>query len=140
MYLARCAAEQDEVPVGSVVVDARGELLGEGWNQPISNCDPTAHAEIIAIRAAAQRLDNYRLTGTTLYVTLEPCQMCAGAMVHARIQRLIFGARDPKRGAVESVANSFEASGLNHRLIVQGGVRERDCAGQLQEFFRSRRG
>lgn len=137
--LAGCAADQDEVPVGAVVVDAGGALLGEGWNRPISSCDPTAHAEIVAMRAAAQRLGNYRLTGTTLYVTLEPCQMCAGAMVHARIRRLVFGAYDPRRGAVESIAASLEAPELNHRVAILGGVLQESCAARLQDFFRSRR-
>lgn len=139
MQLARCGADQDEVPVGAVVVDADGRLLGEGWNRPISTCDPTAHAEIVALRAAARCVDNYRLTGTTLYVTLQPCQMCAGAMIHARIQRLVFGAHDPRRGAVESVATTFEAPELNHRVSMLGGVLQDACAKQLQEFFRSRR-
>ena len=125
--------------MGAVVVDANGALLGEGWNRPISTCDPTAHAEIVAMRAAAQRLGNYRLTGTTLYVTLEPCQMCAGAMVHARIQRLVFGAYDPRRGAVESIARTFEAPELNHRVAMLGGVLQDDCATRLQDFFRLRR-
>ena len=137
--LAGCAADQDEVPVGAVVVDAGGALLGEGWNRPISSCDPTAHAEIVAMRAAAQRLGNYRLTGTTLYVTLEPCQMCAGAMVHARIQRLVFGAHDPRRGAIESIARTLEAPELNHRVAILGGVLQDGCAARLQDFFRSRR-
>lgn len=125
--------------MGAVVVDADGALLGEGWNRPISSCDPTAHAEIVAMRAAAQRVGNYRLTGTTLYVTLEPCQMCAGAIVHARIQRLVFGACDPRRGAVESIARTFEAPELNHRVDRLGGVLQDDCAACLQDFFRSRR-
>ena len=137
--LAGCAVEQDEVPVGAIVV--RGdELLGEGWNRPISTQDPTAHAEIVAMRAAAQRLGNYRLTGCTLYVTLEPCLMCAGAIVHARIGRLVFGAYDPKRGAVNSTAHALATPGLNHRLEVSGGVLEQDCADCLQRFFRARRG
>jgi len=132
--LAERAAEQDEVPVGAVVVrdDA---ILGEGWNRPISTSDPTAHAEIVALRAAAQSLGNYRLTGATLYVTLEPCLMCAGAMIHARIERLVFGARDPKRGAVNSTGHVFETQGLNHRVQAEGGVMSEQCSRRLQAFF-----
>ena len=139
LSLAQQAVAEDEVPVGAVVV-RNGEMLGEGWNRPISTNDPTAHAEIMALRDAAQREDNYRLTGATLYVTLEPCLMCAGAMIHARISRLVFGARDPKRGAVNSTAHAFEAQGLNHRVEVEGGVMAAECAEVLQGFFRDRRG
>jgi tRNA(adenine34) deaminase len=139
MQLACHASDQGEVPVGAVVVDADGQLIGEGWNQPISTCDPTAHAEIVALRAAARHLGNYRLSGASLYVTLEPCQMCAGAMVHARIGRLVFGAHDPRRGAVESVARTLDAPELNHRVTMLGGVLEDACAQQLQAFFRLRR-
>jgi len=137
--LAGCAVEQDEVPVGAIVVQ-QDKVIGEGWNRPVSTNDPTAHAEIVAMRAAAQQLGNYRLSGTTLYVTLEPCLMCAGAMIHARIGRLVFGAHDPKRGAVNSTTHAFETRGLNHRLEVCGGVLEQDCADCLQRFFRARRG
>lgn len=138
LRLAEQASEQGEVPVGALVV-LNEELVGEGWNQPISSCDPTAHAEIIALRAAAKHIGNYRLTGATLYVTLEPCLMCAGAMVHARIQRLVFGASDPKRGAINSTAQAFETQGLNHRVEVAGGLMQSACAEQLQQFFRTRR-
>jgi len=138
LHLAEQAAEQDEVPVGAVVV-LNEEAIGEGWNQPISSCDPTAHAEIIALRDAAQRIGNYRLTGATLYVTLEPCLMCAGAMIHARIGRLVFGASDPKRGAVNSTTHAFETQGLNHRVTFTGAVMASACAGRLHDFFRARR-
>ncbi len=139
LALADRAAEQDEVPVGAVVVH-NDQVIGEGWNRPIASNDPTAHAEVVAMRAAAQRLGNYRLTGATLYVTLEPCLMCAGAMIHARIGRLVFGAYDRKRGAVDSTTQALEAPGLNHRLEVCGGVLEQDCAAGLQGFFAVRRG
>lgn len=138
LRLAEQAAEQDEVPVGAVVV-LNEEAIGEGWNQPISSCDPTAHAEIIALRDAAQRIGNYRLTGATLYVTLEPCLMCAGAIIHARIGRVVFGASDPKRGAVNSTTHAFETQGLNHRVTFTGGVMASACAGRLHDFFRARR-
>jgi tRNA(adenine34) deaminase len=136
--LAQQAAEQDEVPVGAVVVED-DTVIGEGWNRPISTTDPTAHAEVIALRDAAVRSDNYRLTGATLYVTLEPCLMCAGAMIHARIGRLVFGASDPKRGAVASTAHAFETQGLNHRIEVTGSVLAEESAALLQGFFRARR-
>jgi tRNA(adenine34) deaminase len=138
LRLAEHAGEHDEVPVGAVVV-VDGEAVGEGWNQPISSCDPTAHAEIVALRDAARRVGNYRLTGATLYVTLEPCLMCAGAMIHARIGRLVFGASDPKRGAVNSTAHAFETQGLNHRVEFTGGVLTTACAARLHDFFRARR-
>jgi tRNA(adenine34) deaminase len=124
--------------VGCVIVQDE-QVIGEGWNRPISSNDPTAHAEIVALRAAAQRIGNYRLTGATLYVTLEPCLMCAGAMVHARIGRLVFGAPDPRRGAVNSTLHAFETQGLNHRIAVTGGVLDAECAARLQAFFRARR-
>jgi tRNA(adenine34) deaminase len=136
--LAARAGEQDEVPVGAVIIQD-DKVIGEGWNRPISTNDPTAHAEVVAMRAAAQQLGNYRLSGSTLYVTLEPCLMCAGAMIHARIGRLVFGAYDPKRGAVNSTMHAFDTRGLNHRLDVCGGVLEQDCADQLLRFFRVRR-
>lgn len=138
LELANQGAAQDEVPVGCVIVRDNA-VIGEGWNRPISTSDPTAHAEIIALRDAARRVANYRLTGATLYVTLEPCLMCAGAMVHARIERLVFGASDPKRGAVNSTTHAFQTQGLNHRVEVCGGVLENDCAARLQAFFRERR-
>ncbi len=135
----RAAAEDDEVPVGAVVV-RDGEMLGQGWNRPISTNDPTAHAEVVALRDAAEHEGNYRLTGATLYVTLEPCLMCAGAMIHARIGRLVFAASDPKRGAVNSTSHAFETQGLNHHIEVEGGVLAAECAQVLQDFFRVRRG
>lgn len=138
LELARRAEALGEVPVGAVVVhDA--EIIGEGWNQPITSNDPTAHAEIVALRAAAQRLRNYRLTDTSLYVTLEPCAMCAGAIVHARIARVVFGAPDPRAGAGGSVFNLLASERLNHRASVRGGVLVEECAGLLQDFFQSRR-
>jgi tRNA(adenine34) deaminase len=138
LALAERGAEEGEVPVGAVLISG-GEILGEGWNRPISLHDPTAHAEIIAMRAAARKLANYRLAGSTLYVTLEPCLMCAGAIVHARVARLVFGAHDPKRGAIDSTTHAFEAPGLNHRPEIVGGVLEQRCGGCLQAFFRARR-
>lgn len=136
--LARCAEADGEVPVGAVVV-REGAVLGEGWNRPISDNDPTAHAEIVALRAAARAVGNYRLPGSTLYVTLEPCLMCTGAMVHARVERLVFGAFDDKRGAAGSQFDVFSLPGLNHTVMSQGGVLETECARVLQEFFRRRR-
>ncbi|MBI5461158.1 MAG: tRNA adenosine(34) deaminase TadA [Gammaproteobacteria bacterium] len=136
--LARCAEADGEVPVGAVVV-RDGQVLGEGWNRPITDYDPTAHAEIVALRAAARHLGNYRLAGATLYVTLEPCLMCTGAMVHARIERLVFGAYDPKRGAAGSQIDAFGMPGLNHRVTVIGGVLAESCGMLLQDFFRQRR-
>ena len=136
--LARDAAADGEVPVGAVVV-CDDEMIGEGSNRPISSTDPTAHAEIVALRAACKRQNNYRLAGATLYVTLEPCVMCSGAMLHARIERLVFGAFDPNSGAAGSVINVLDVPRFNHRVTVRGGVLERQCAGQLQEFFRLRR-
>ena len=138
LVLAERGAQQDEVPVGAVVI-RDGEVLGEGWNRPIGSNDPTAHAEIVALRDAAQKTANYRLSGATLYVTLEPCLMCAGAMIHARIARLVFGAGDPKRGAVNSTAQVFDTQGLNHRVQVEGGVLAEQCGLRLQAFFRERR-
>jgi len=136
--LARDAAADGEVPVGAVVV-CDDEMIGEGSNRPISSTDPTAHAEIVALRAACKRQNNYRLAGATLYVTLEPCAMCSGAMLHARIERLVFGAFDPNSGAAGSVINVLDVPRFNHRVAVRGGVLEQQCAGQLQEFFRLRR-
>ena len=138
LRLAEQAEAEGEVPVGAIVV-RDGELIGEGWNRPIASHDPTAHAEIQALRAAADRLGNYRLPGTTLYVTLEPCPMCAGAMVHARVERLVFGASDPRTGSAGSVFNLVQAEELNHRMEVVGGVMAETCGQQLKDFFRSRR-
>lgn len=138
LALARCAEADGEVPVGAVVV-RDGEILGEGWNRPICDSDPTAHAEIVALRAAARAVGNYRLPGSTLYVTLEPCLMCTGAMVHARVERLVFGAFDSKRGAAGGQFDVFSLPGLNHVVMAQGGVLEQGCAQMLQDFFRRRR-
>lgn len=138
LELARRAAAAGEVPVGAVVVRA-GEVLGEGANQPIGSHDPTAHAEIVALRAAAARIGNYRLSGSTLYVTIEPCTMCAGALVHARVGTLVYGAPEPRAGAIASAANALGNAGLNHRVAVVAGVLEDECAALLTAFFRARR-
>ena len=127
-----------EVPVGAIVV-LDGIVVGEGFNQPVGMHDPTAHAEIVAMRGAAGRLGNYRLTGATLYVTIEPCQMCVGAMVHARIARLVYGTREPKAGAIESAMRAHQHPALNHRMEVMGGVLEAECRAVIQEFFEQRR-
>lgn len=138
LLLARRARQAGEVPVGAVVVhDDR--IIGEGWNQPIGNHDPSAHAEMLAMRHAARRIGNYRLTGATLYVTLEPCMMCAGAIIHARIGRLVFGAYDPKAGAVSSLYDVIAQPRLNHRPDWQGGLLEAACGEMLRDFFRERR-
>ena len=139
LELATRGERQDEVPVGAVLV-CSDALVGEGWNQPISRHDPTAHAEIMALRAAGERLGNYRLTGSTLYVTLEPCLMCVGAIVHARVARLVYGASDPKIGAVASQGNTLALPGLNHRVEVTGGIMAEQCSEVLKQFFRARRG
>ena len=136
--LARRAEAETEVPVGAVVV-FNDECIGEGWNQPIGAHDPTAHAEIQALRAAAAKLGNYRLPGAVLYVTLEPCVMCAGAMVHARIGKLVFGARDPRAGAAGSVFSILQDERLNHRVQVMEGVGAAESAALLQAFFQTRR-
>ena len=135
---ARKAHEAGEVPVGAIVL-LDGEVIGAGFNQPISAHDPTAHAEIVALRAAAVRVGNYRLTGATLYVTVEPCLMCVGAMVHARIGLVVFGAAEPKAGAVMSMTRAHELPNLNHRLQVLGGVLEAECREVMQGFFQTRR-
>lgn len=140
MQLAERAAGEGEVPVGAVLVGADGELLAEGWNRPIALHDPTAHAEIMAMRAGAAALGNYRLSGSTLYVTLEPCAMCAGAIIHARVGRLVYGAQDPKAGAVHSVYDLISRPQLNHVVAWVGGLLEAECAEQLRAFFRARRG
>ena len=137
--LARDAGAAGEVPVGAVVV-MDGEVVGRGSNQPIGRHDPTAHAEIMALRDAATRLGNYRLPGSTLYVTLEPCAMCAGAIMHARIDRVVFGARDPKTGAAGSVIDLFAESRLNHHTSVSGDVLAEQCGSLLSGFFAARRG
>lgn len=135
---ARLAWQQGEVPVGAVVVKD-GAVIAAGFNQPIGRHDPTAHAEIMALRAAAEKLGNYRLPGCELYVTLEPCAMCAGAMMHARLARIVYGAPDPKTGACGSVVDLFASEKLNHHAEVLGGVREEDCAQTLKSFFAERR-
>jgi len=138
LELARMAAEHGEVPVGAVLVQD-GEIVGEGWNQPVGSSDPSAHAEIMALRQAAARLGNYRLPDTTLYVTLEPCVMCAGAIIHARVKRLVYGAPDPKTGAAGSVFDIFASEKLNHKVDVFGQVLADTCGGLLRDFFRERR-
>jgi len=136
--LARRAGNVGEVPIGAVIVEA-GECIGEGWNRPIAANDPSAHAEIEALRAAGARKGNYRLPGATMYVTIEPCAMCAGAIVQARLKRVVFGAADPKAGAAGSVFDILRSTSLNHRARVDSGVLETDCAELLQQFFRARR-
>ena len=136
--LARQAGEAGEVPVGALLVQD-DTVIARAWNQPITVNDPTAHAEMLVLREAASKLENYRLPSTTLYVTLEPCPMCAGAMVHARVQRLVFGAVDVRSGAAGSICDIARSEALNHRLEVSGGVRAAESAALLQEFFRIRR-
>jgi tRNA(adenine34) deaminase len=137
---ARVAADSGEVPVGAVLVDAAGELLALGHNQPISAQDPSAHAEIVALRAAARKLGNYRLPGTTLYVTLEPCTMCVGALVHARVKRLVYAATEPRAGAIESAQRLFETGDYNHRPEIESGLLADESAALLSTFFKARRG
>jgi len=136
---ARNAADLDEVPVGAVLVDGAGEMIAAGHNQPISTHDPSAHAEIVVLRAAAQKLGNYRLPDTTLYVTLEPCTMCVGAMVHARIGRLVYGAKEPKTGAIESAQRLFESGEYNHKPEIASGVLADECSLLLTQFFENKR-
>jgi tRNA(adenine34) deaminase len=135
---AKLAAAAGEVPVGAVLV-RDGQIISTGFNQPITNSDPSAHAEMMALRAAAQSESNYRLPGTTLYVTLEPCTMCAGAMLHARVERVVFGATDPKTGAAGSVLNVFSEKQINHQTQVEGGIMGEECGQVLRDFFRERR-
>jgi len=135
---AHRARDAGEVPIGAVVA-IDGEIVGRGFNQPISSGDPTAHAEIVAIRAAARQAGNYRLTGATLCVTIEPCLMCVGALVHARIGTLVYGAAEPKSGAVISTVRAGDLPGLNHRFEIVSGVREAKCRDLMQAFFRDRR-
>jgi tRNA(adenine34) deaminase len=135
---AQKAWDEGEVPVGAVVVKD-GVIVGRGYNQPIGRHDPTAHAEIMALRQAAEALGNYRLPGCELYVTLEPCVMCSGAMMHARIARIVYGAPDPKTGACGSVIDLFEQEKLNHHASTEGGLLAEDCAGMLRSFFAARR-
>jgi tRNA(adenine34) deaminase len=135
---AERAGAAGEVPIGAIVV-RDGEVLGEGANQPIGCRDPTAHAEIVALRAAARQVGNYRLTGATVYVTIEPCTMCAGALIHARIDTLVFGAREPRAGAVVSTASVMDNAGLNHRITIIEGVLADESGHLLKTFFRTRR-
>jgi tRNA(Arg) A34 adenosine deaminase TadA len=138
LTLAAEGALLGEVPVGAVLVH-EGKVIGRGFNQPITGHDPSAHAEMQAIRAAALALENYRLPETTLYVTLEPCSMCSGLLVHARVQRLVYGAREPRAGVVESRGQFFKQEFLNHRVTVEGGLLAEECGALLTEFFRARR-
>ncbi len=138
LSLAMRAAQAGEVPVGAVLVKD-GQLIAEGWNLPISHNDPTAHAEIQALRAAGKAMNNYRLLGTTLYATLEPCPMCAGAIVHARVERVVYATSDPRTGAAGSVYNILQSNELNHRCEVTAGVLAEESATLLRDFFRSRR-
>ncbi len=138
LKLAERAESLGEVPVGAVVV-LDGQVIGEGWNQPISGHDPTAHAEVMALRDAAARIQNYRLVGATIYVTIEPCSMCAGALVHSRIQRLVFGATEPKAGAVGSASNLLDSPWMNYRISYQGGVLAETCSARISAFFQRRR-
>ena len=138
LELARRAGEAGEVPVGALLVKD-GEVVGEGWNRPILSHDPTAHAEVMAMRDAGERIGNYRLVETTLYVTLEPCPMCAGALVHARVKRVVFGAFDPKTGAAGSVFHLLQSPEHNHYIECEGGVLAEECGGLLRDFFRGRR-
>ncbi len=139
LTLGQEAARQGEVPVGAVLVAVDGTVIGEAFNRPVAACDPTAHAEILALRQAAARIGNYRLLDSTLYVTLEPCPMCAGALVHARVGRVVFGAADPRAGAAGTVFNLLQSAHLNHRTEVKGGVLGDCCGRLLQDFFRGRR-
>jgi tRNA(adenine34) deaminase len=136
--LAKEAARNGEVPVGAIVV-LDNKVIGEGFNQPISSCDPTAHAEIIALRDAAKKTNNYRLIDACLYVTLEPCTMCAGAMIHSRIKRLIYGASEPKAGVVNAQVNLLEAPYLNHKIEIVAGICSEECSAIMSAFFSKRR-
>ena len=136
---ARLAIDAGEVPIGAVVA-IDDQIVARAFNQPIRAVDPTAHAEVLALRAAAQQLGNYRLTGAMLYVTVEPCLMCVGALVHARVKEVVFGAVEPRSGALVSTVRGHEIAGLNHRVAVTGGVLEADCRDLIQQFFREKRG
>ena len=138
LALADEARERGEVPVGAVLV-LDGDIVGRGFNQPVSRNDPTAHAEIVALREAGRQMGNYRLPGSTMYVTIEPCQMCVGAMVHARVARVVYGTPEPKAGAIESAMRAHEHPSLNHRLEAVGGTLEADCRDVIQAFFKERR-
>ena len=135
---ARLALAAGEVPIGAVMVMG-DEIVARGYNQPISSCDPTAHAEILVLREAARLVGNYRLTDADLYVTLEPCLMCVGALVHARVRSVTYGATEPKTGALVSTVRALDTPGLNHRFTVAGGVREEEARELIQEFFREKR-
>ncbi len=138
LSLAKKAASEDEVPVGAVIV-YESKIIGEGWNQPILSNDPTAHAEIIALRDAGNNIGNYRLPDSIMYVTLEPCAMCAGAIIHARISKLVYAAADPKTGACGSVFNLLQSEELNHKVEIEKGVLADDCRSLIQTFFREKR-
>ncbi len=138
LRLARQAEALGEVPVGAVLV-VGDEIIGEGCNHPIGHCDPTAHAEIIALREGAKKINNYRIVDSTLYVTLEPCVMCVGAIVHARVQRIVYGASDPRAGAIQSAFQIMAANKLNHRAECVGGLLAEECGSLLSSFFRARR-
>ena len=135
---AATARDRDEVPIGCIIV-LEDRVIGAGFNQPISSVDPTAHAEVLALRAAARTVGNYRLTGSILYVTVEPCLMCVGAMVHARVGLVVYGAPEPKAGALVTASRAHEFPGLNHQLQVRGGVLEEECRAMIQGFFEDRR-
>ena len=137
---AQLAAERGEVPIGAVLVSSEGEMVAAGHNQPLSARDPSAHAEIVTLRSAALALDNYRLPGSTLYVTIEPCTMCVGALVHARIKRVVYGATEPRTGAIESAQRLFETGVYNHRPVFEGGVLAEEASRLMTDFFRARRG
>jgi len=138
LALAAQGAAMGEVPVGAVLVHD-GEIIGRGFNCPISGSDPSAHAEMVAIRAAAQAVSNYRLPGSTLYVTLEPCSMCAGLIVHSRVSRVVYGALEPKAGVAQSQGQFFAQGFLNHRVLIEGGVLAEECGAMLSAFFKARR-
>ena len=139
LELAAEGAARGEVPVGAVLVQD-GEVIGRGFNCPISTSDPSAHAEMVAIRAASQAVSNYRLPGSTLYVTLEPCAMCAGLIVHSRVQRIVFGTSEPRAGMAVSRGQFFDQAFLNHRVLVEGGLLAEECGAMLKAFFKARRG
>lgn len=139
LLLAQSAADVGEVPVGAVVVSATGEMLGSGFNQPIRTHDPSAHAEIMALRNASQAMSNYRLPGCVLYVTIEPCTMCVGAIVHSRLSRVVYGAPEPRFGAIESSRRLLDEGAFNHRVEYLGGVASQQCGELMREFFKGRR-
>jgi tRNA(adenine34) deaminase len=138
LELAKKAEAHDEVPVGAVIV-YQDKIIGEGWNQPISSDDPTAHAEIMALRDAGENIGNYRLPNATIYVTLEPCTMCAGAIIHARLSKLVYAVDDPKTGACGSVFNLLQTDKLNHTVEIENGVLEEECRSLIQSFFKEKR-